>query len=231
MNLDPQFFTPFWLIAGALVYAGVLLPAIRRAQWWRLGNAQDLNVLLYTLLGVFFLWLMNTRMAGTASFAGPTLHLLGATLLTMMFGWAFAIVAMSVVALAFTLLTAPSISTSLLTLPWDVLATGVLPVSISYLLFRVVDRRLPNNFFIYIFICCFFSAALSMASVILATMTIHTLSGAYSLDKLGDSYIPYGLILMFPEAFVTGMFMSIFVVYRPEWVSTFDDQRYLRKRD
>jgi uncharacterized membrane protein len=229
MNVNPEFFSNFWLLVGALVYAGVLLKAVRAAPWWRLRNPQDLNVFLYSLLGVFLMWLMNTHIEQSEAFVGPTLHLLGATLLTLMFGWAFAVLAMSAVILVFILMNAASISNSLLTLPWDALATGVLPVLISYQLFRLVDRHLPNNFFIYIFLCAFFNAALAMACTVLATTGIHYLSGAYSLEQLGYTYIPYGLILVFPEAFITGMFMSIFVVYRPEWVSTFDDHRYLRK--
>jgi uncharacterized membrane protein len=113
-------------------------------------------------------------------------------------------------------------------LPWNALLLGVLPITISYGLFRVTDRYLPNNFFIYVFICAFFGAALSMASVILATTTTHYLSGDYNLAYMGYNYVPYGLLMMFPEAFITGMLMSIFVAYRPHWVSTFDDQRYLQ---
>jgi uncharacterized membrane protein len=33
---------------------------------------------------------------------------------------------------------------------------------------------------------------------------------------------------MFPEAFVTGMLITIFVVYHPDWVKTFDDDRYIK---
>ena len=148
--------------------------------------------------------------------------------MTLMFGWAYAVLAMSVVIIVFTLFTASSMIDSLYILPWDILLTGILPVSLSYILFRIIDRYLPNHFFIYIFLNAFFGAALAMASVILTTSLVHTLSGAYSFDNLSYTYLPYGLILMFPEAFTTGMLMSVFVVYRPEWVSTFDDSRYLQ---
>ncbi|MGD8525916.1 MAG: energy-coupling factor ABC transporter permease [Thioalkalispiraceae bacterium] len=231
MTVNPQFFNSFWLMLGAAAYGWVLLKAVRTAQWWRLRNPTDVNVLFNAMVGVSLFWLMNTDFQDSQAFVGPTLHLLGATLMTMMFGWAFAVLAMSVVLLAYTLINAPSVSDSLFTLPWDALATIVLPVFISYQLFRLVDQRLPNNFFIYIFVCAFFSAALAIAGVIFATTGIHYLSGAYSLEKLSYGYLPYGLILMFPEAFLTGMLMSIFVVYRPQWVSTFDDNRYLRKRE
>ena len=230
MNLDPRFFTNFWLILGFVVYLWVMFRAIRAAQWWRLRNLADLNVLLYAILGVALIWHMNTDFKDSQDLVGPTLHLLGATLLTMMFGWAFAIVAMSIILLAFILVTASSASEALLSFPWNALTSGVLPVLVSYQLFRIIDRHLPNNFFVYIFVCTFFGAALAMASVILVTAGIHYLSGAYTLEKLSYGYIPFGLVLMLPEAFITGMLMSIFVIYQPNWVSTFDDHRYLHKQ-
>ncbi len=228
MNINPLFFSHFWLITGALAYAGVLLLALRAAPWWRLKNPDDLNVLLYAILGVFFLWVLNADIPARQSLTELNFHLLGATLMTLMFGWAFAILAMSVALTTVTLMTSHGDISSLLTLPWEALATSVVPVLISYRLFRLVDRRLPNHFFIYIFICAFFGAALSMAGAIITTSGIHYLSGSLSVTRLTDTYLPYGLILMLPEAFINGMLMTVFVAYRPEWVSTFDDQRYLK---
>lgn len=230
MNVNPQFFSNFWLLAGALFYGWVLLISLRNVQWWRLRNPHDLTILLYTILGVFFMWLLNTDVRVGETAAWPNLHLLGATLMTLMFGWAFAVLAMSVVIIAFTLITEPLLLGNLLGLPWNILLTGILPVSLAYALFRLVDHYLPNNFFIYIFFSAFFNAALGLASVIATTTLVHLVSGAYLLDTLLYTYIPYGLILAFPEAFITGMLMSIFVAYRPQWISTFDDQRYLKNR-
>lgn len=230
MNVNPQYFDSFWIMTGAVIYGWVMLHAIRSAQWWRFRNATDVNILINTSIIICLFWLMNTNFENSQVFVGPTLHLLGATLMTMMFGWAFAVLALSIILTVYLFITATSFIDSLFTLPWDALATCVLPVLISYRLFHFVDTRLPNNFFIYIFVCAFFGAAISIGSVVLATTGLHYFSGSYSLDKLTYNYLPYGLILMFPEAFLTGMMMSIFVVYRPHWVSTFDDSRYLRKK-
>ena len=35
------------------------------------------------------------------------------------------------------------------------------------------------------------------------------------------------MLLAWGEAFATGMLVTLMVVYKPEWVSTFDDARYL----
>lgn len=223
MSINPEFMTVFWLVVGALVYGLVLILALHKAQWWRLRDPQDLNVLLYSILGVLIIWTLNATYLPWLD-----LHLLGATLLTMMFGWPFAVLAISLVILVTAAIPLSSLGHIWMTLPWLALLTGVLPVFLSSLVFHLADRRLPNHFFVYIFICSFFGATLSMAVVIFATTGLHVLSGAHSLKFMAYNYLPYGLLLMLPEAFVTGMLMSIIVVYRPQWVSTFDDKRYLK---
>ena len=219
MDINPDYLTTLWTILGVLGYGVAVVLALYHAPWWHLRDRRDFNVLACAILGLLFIW---TLQAGVVS--ALTLHLLGATLLTLMFGWAFAILAMSILLISLSLMH----DGSWLALPWNALLLGVLPITISYGLFRFTDRFLPNNFFIYIFICAFFGAALSMAGVVLATTGMHYLSGAFTFAYVGYNYLPYGLLLMFPEAFITGMLMSVFVAYRPQWVSTFDDRRYLQ---
>ena len=43
-------------------------------------------------------------------------------------------------------------------------------------------------------------------------------------------YLPYLLYLAFGEATLTGMLLTLAVAYRPQWVATFDDARYLDGR-
>jgi uncharacterized membrane protein len=42
--------------------------------------------------------------------------------------------------------------------------------------------------------------------------------------------MPSGILILFPEAFATGACMTLAVVYRPAWVVSFDDRRYLHGR-
>jgi len=53
------------------------------------------------------------------------------------------------------------------------------------------------------------------------------LAGAYPWDYLINDYFPYFLLLGFSEAWISGVVITLFVVYRPNWVLTFDDSRYL----
>ena len=101
---------------------------------------------------------------------------------------------------------------------------------VAYRLFRWVDRRLPNNYFVYIFINAFLGAGLSI--VVLGTVATAALAAveAYPVAQLSSEYLPFFLLLGFSEAWLTGMALTLMVVFKPEWVATFDDSRYLARK-
>jgi uncharacterized membrane protein len=102
---------------------------------------------------------------------------------------------------------------------------------VSWGLFRLLERRLPNHFFIYVLGNGFFGAALSVAAFGLATTALMALAGAYSLEYLLSHYTPYAtLLISWAEAFTTGMAITMMAVYRPAWLETFDDARYIRNK-
>jgi uncharacterized membrane protein len=157
---------------------------------------------------------------------GLELHLLGVTLATLMFGWQFAILAVGVVLLGTTIYG----NGSWLSFGWNGSLLICLPVLVSWFVLRISERCLPGNFFIYIFVAAFFGAALAIFSVgVMSTMLLWAV-GAYPWQRLLEHYTVYYMLLVFPEAFLTGAMMTIFVVYRPAWVATFDDDRYLTDR-
>jgi uncharacterized membrane protein len=219
MSVNPESIPVFWVFIGAVTYGLVLYRAARLAPWWHLKDTRDFNILVSAILAILFIWTMRAGIDASLSF-----HLIGATLLTLMFGWAFAVLGISMVVIGVTIIQDGSWTM----LPLNVLLSGILPVMVSHLIYRFADRRLPKNFFIYIFICAFFGAALAMSAVVFATTMTHYLSGAFSISYLQYNYYQYALLIMFPEAFVTGLLMTLFVAYRPQWVSTFDDRVYLR---
>jgi uncharacterized membrane protein len=56
------------------------------------------------------------------------------------------------------------------------------------------------------------------------------IAGVYPIDYVLAEYLPYVLLLAFSEAWLSGMMVTLFVIYRPEWVSSFEDSRYLRDK-
>ena len=90
-----------------------------------------------------------------------------------------------------------------------------------------MQRRLPDNFFIYIFVIAFFGAGIAVAVSRIAAIILFWLAGAYPQTTLISESLLMLPLFMFPEMFITGMLVSIFVVYKPTWVITFEDERYL----
>lgn len=56
------------------------------------------------------------------------------------------------------------------------------------------------------------------------------LAGASHFDwhAVVDGHLASYLLLLFPEAFLTGMVLTLLVVFHPDWVSTYD-ARYERR--
>jgi len=218
MNILIHHFSTFTQIVLWFMFAATVALAVWRAPWYHLKEAESLHILLAMIVGIMVIWALKAGLT-----AGLSIHLLGTTLLTLMFGWAFAILGILVVLLAHAIQSGHGWAA----LPVNTLMLGALPALTSYLIFRGVDRFLPNNFFVYIFLNAFFGAGLAVASAVFATSIVHIVSGAYPASLVWYSYTRYVLLVMFPEGFITGMLMTLFIAYRPEWVSTFDDDRYI----
>ena len=72
-----------------------------------------------------------------------------------------------------------------------------------------------------------FGAAIAVAVSRFALALVLYFSGAYPWDVLWNESIVILPLMMFPEAFITGLLITLFVVYLPDWVKTFDDERYI----
>jgi uncharacterized membrane protein len=148
---------------------------------------------------------------------GVGLHFLGAAMLYLLFGAPRALVGLALAALLAALLG----GTPLVGLPWAWLANGAVPVAVVWSVYRLVTRLAPPNPFIYVFCVAFAGAGLSM----IASLALHGAAGAGV-----EPFVALGLMMGFGEAFLTGMLVTILVVYRRDWVATFDDARWLAPR-
>lgn len=221
MNLTANLLPFGWLLACFLGLAPVLAKAAAAAPWRRLKDPAQLNLFLGACVALMVVWSIK---AGVKP--GLNLHLLGATALTLMFGPALAILGLCLVLLAVTAAGAGA---------WSAFAANgllmaVLPVLLSYGLYRLVDRRLPNHFFVYVFVNAFAGGALSMVVTGFAATSLLAVAHAYPLSYLYSEYLPYYILIAWSEALSTGMALTLMVVYRPHWVATFDDARYLRNK-
>ena len=217
MNYPETLLPSYWYVGAFLPLALVWLWCLRHLPRQRLADTGSQHLWLGTVVVLVVLWSMR---AGVQP--GLNFHLLGASACVLMFGPELAILALSVVLAAVTLNSHLAWSAYGL----NALVMVVLPVGVSFLVLRVVERFLPQQFFVYIFVATFFGTALTILSTgLVATLVL--LAGPYTAEYLFSQYYPYFLLLAFSESFITGMCVTLMVVYRPEWVCTFDDKRYL----
>lgn len=208
---------PGWGWAGVLVACAVLAWALWRLPWYKVqGDAQAQRI-----FAIFIAAVILMRGPNTQSAMGVSLHFLIATIATLMFGARFALAALAVVSAAWMLM-----GRVWLDWGWDFIAHGALPVAVTAGLGVLVTRRLPAHVFIYIFGNAFFAAGLAMLVSIAFKATV--------TGWLGGDPGPYAIAaipMAFGEAFFTGGTMALIITYRPQWCATFDDARYLSRRD
>lgn len=202
-----------------LIYALALGAAAWRAPWKVLfDNVRLQHLLLGATVALMFMWSMRAGIS-----PGLSIHFLGVTALTLMFGWDLAILAASVALLGMTLLGKES---------WDGFsANGVcsilVPVLVSYLILRYVEWKLPKNFFVYLFLCAFLGAGVASASAGLSSAFLLWLNDVYTWAKIEHEYIRYLPLIMFPEGLLNGIVMTGMMVFLPDWVRTFDAKVYI----
>ena len=141
-----------WLWAHFL-YWPILLYALLRAPWHILREKESSNVLFASAFALLMMWQLKILVA-----EGLYIHLLGTTALTLMFNWQAALIAHGLILLGTTLTSSADFEA----FATNGLITGVLPIAISFTIWRLNERYLPANYFIYIFVCAFFAAALGI---------------------------------------------------------------------
>lgn len=197
----------------------VLSRAVLAAPWQKLSEGAFQHLYFAACLVVWCLWLMRAEVIEPLP-----LHFLGMTTLTLMFGWPLALVAAAVVAVGVRLVGVESWSTASLSF----LTHGVIPAALTWVAFRFSQKRLPLNLFVYIFVCGFFPAGAGIVAGLLVYGSVLMTSGSVATEQVTEQYLLIAPLYGFPEAFINGMIMTALVVYRPEWVMTFDDSKYIK---
>lgn len=218
MNLPADLFPASWHWLAALVTVCAGWVVWQRIDWIRLGQGSQLNVLLGLAVALALIWSMK---AGVMP--GLNLHLLGAMTATLALGPPLAVLALALALCGITL----NGELSWQAWPINFVLMCLIPVLIAQSLHQLVRRILPAHFFIFIFVIAFFGSAVTLISSGLIASLAMTLAGAYRFEFLASEYLPYFILVGFSEAWIGGGLITLLVVYRPQWVSAFDDQTYL----
>lgn len=221
MNLPVTLLDEGWYWAAWIAWLPLFVRSVRRAPWSRLKESEHLHLWLGLVVLLVLLWSLK---AGVKP--GLSLHLLGATVFTLCCGPQLAFIGLSAVAAVVTF----NSDGGWLAYAANTLLSAGVGVGLSQLFYRVLSAVLPRHFFVYIFVNGFFGAALTVIGVGFIISVVLAVAGAYDWDYLFGEYFPYFLLLGFAEAWLSGMAMTLLVVYRPGWVATFDDARYLANK-
>lgn len=221
MNLPDTLLGEGWYWAAWAVWLPLFARTLLRAPWTLLKESEQLNVWLGMIVVLTLLWSLK---AGVKP--GLSLHLLGATVFTLSFGPHLAFVGLSLVVLAITL----NGEAGYFGFAVNALLMAGIGVMTSQAVHRLVLGFLPRHFFIYVFINGFLGSFLTVCAVGVAAACLLAMAGAYEWDYLASEYLPFLILLGFSEAWLSGMLMTLFVIYRPDWVVTFDDSIYLANK-
>jgi uncharacterized membrane protein len=204
-----------------VVEAGVAIVSLAVAlamHPWRLlaGHPRLATPLLATLVILPWLWAL------------PALHHMplqlqwsGAVLVLLMFGWPLAVPVLLLVAGIAWAISPMGIEAAIALAAWQ----GLVPATLALVLGAAIRRWLPPHPFIYVLGRGFLGAVLCLfAAGLLAQAFAAPLPGiSDNLGKVARWLMAWG------DAFVTGMLTAVFVAFKPEWLLTWSDARYLAK--
>lgn len=143
----------------------------------------------------------------------------GACLLMLMAGWPLAILALLPVAAATAWLGGLELDAALHRLLW----LGIVPATFGVVLGAMVRAWLPHHLMVYILGRGFLATALSgvLAGALAAGIEGPRLGLSLQEMMIGRGLAAWG------DAMLSGMLVSIFVAFRPDWLSTYTDRLYL----
>ncbi|MBL8258409.1 MAG: energy-coupling factor ABC transporter permease [Candidatus Competibacteraceae bacterium] len=219
MNLTDSLLPADLLYLAYFLWVLVLVQAARKAPWRSfLARSTLQHVFLGASAALFLMWIFEAGIRPALGF-----HFLGVTVYTLMFGWGLGVIGVSLVA----------VGVALTSGEWSALAInalllGVLPVSTSYGIYRLVYRYLPRHLFIYIFLCAFFNAMVAAGTAILTLVTLLVFAESYSFGRISAEYLPFVPLYLLPEGMLNGMVTTVLIALKPDWLKTYDDDIYLK---
>ena len=154
---------------------------------------------------------------------GLEVHFLGLTSLTLLLGWRLALLAPCLTLLILGYFDVIDLAD----IGWHALIGVALPVATSWLLFLASWAWLPRHLFVYLFVVAFGGGALSISVKVVASALLMDMSGTYPWHTISADYLSIWPLLLFPEALLNGMTMTLLAIYRPHWVNTFFEREYL----
>ena len=179
-----------------------------------------------TILFLAIAWNISPSLPGQppGKFYGLIFHFYGASLLTAMFGPAIALTILFPVAF----LGIYAIQGSYEAASQHYLMVCVLPTLFAYLSIQIIQRFIPKHLFVLIlgngYVAAFMSVILSGTFLLVIKLVI---GEANQLDFEG--WLLGLIIIAFMEGSLSGMLLAILLIFRPHWVSTYNEEAYMSR--
>ena len=211
-----------WLGLATAIFLGALF-----ASPPRIFVKQPLNWLAPAVI-IFLVaaWNISPTLPGqpAGKFYGLIFHFYGASLLTAMFGPAIALSILFPVAF----LGVYVIQGNYEIASQHYLMVCVLPTLFAYISIQIIQRFIPKHLFVLIlgngYVAAFMSVILSGTFL----LVIKLLAGdTGQLDFEG--WLLGLIIIAFMEGSLSGMLLAILLIFRPHWVSTYNEEAYMSR--
>ncbi len=219
MYIDATNLSLVMALSGWAVLLLCLILILIGRPWRSFDDTQILRIVPAFTVGMLMIWQLK---AGVHH--GLEIHLLGLTAITLMFGRSLAVLASCSVYVILAL----SGKIGWMSLGWNGVLVGILPIFLSAEIHHRVQQKLPKNFFVFVFISSFLNAAMVMIFTMLLLSGFMWLSGTHTAGLIQHEFMMLIPLLIFPEAFLNGSLMAVLVIYRPHWVFGFDEEVYMR---
>lgn len=208
----------FVIVLADILFVVILLWAFVTAPWYKLKDNESSHVYFAAILLVVVLWFVRSNVVNGINF-----HLMATTTLYLMFQWQFAFLALVIVNLAVYL----NDGISLGLIPANALMLGGVPILITHFLLILAQKWLPHNFFVFVFVNCFFAAAFSMLGVSVISIGLYYFLANEEVFQQLQNFLPFTLMISIPEAALNGIMMSSLIAYKPTWIASFHDRMYI----
>jgi uncharacterized membrane protein len=220
MSFAQSVLAPWALVMTWLLSLGVIVWCLCLRPWRPLLEDTALqHRWMAATLAVMLMWQLRAQAVDWL-----TLHLVFTVLMTLVFKMPLALISNVMVNVAMVAIGRNDWSL----MGANMLVTGIVPATVTGFVWRIVDRRLPDNLMVFLFACGFFGTALATLGGGLSAVALIIVAGTDpEAVYLAQEYARFLPLLMPSEAFITGMLLSILLVYHPSWVATFNDHRYI----
>jgi uncharacterized membrane protein len=193
-----------------------LAVALALRPWRQLRGAPIWHPWLACLVLLPWVWAAQRVMPG-----GVAVQLSGACLMVLMLGWPLAVLSLVPIAALGAWLGGIAWAQALDHLAWN----GIVAATLALAIGLATRRWLPKHPFVFILGRGFIVTALAMMGA--GTMAAY-LTPPPESTELGSVLLGHWL-MAWGEAFSTGMLVAIFVAFKPQWLATWSDDRYLPK--